>query len=101
MEEFMEADRAAQAMATMMGMARRVGRNYFKPAACWGAPVLLLLAIPLLWSGGWATAGRSLLSVLALVACPLGMYVMMRGMTGIQHGSDPRPPHGAKGRGDG
>jgi hypothetical protein len=27
MEEFMEADRAAQAMATMMGMARRVGNG--------------------------------------------------------------------------
>lgn len=92
---------AAGMACAMPPLGQRGWRNYLKPAACWGAPVLLLLAIPLLWSGGWATAGRSLLSVLALVACPLGMYVMMRGMTGIQHGSDPRPPHGAKGRGDG
>jgi hypothetical protein len=91
---------AAGMACAMPPLGQRGWRNYFKPAACWGAPVLLLLAIPLLWSGGWGTAGRSLLSVLAL-ACPLGMYFMMRGMTGIQHGSDPRPPHGAKGRGDG
>jgi hypothetical protein len=47
--------------------------------------VLLLLAIPLLWSGGWAAAGGSLLSVLAFLACPLGMYFMMRSMTSMQH----------------
>jgi hypothetical protein len=91
---------AAGMACAMPPLGQRGWRNYLKPAACWGAPVLLLLAIPLLWSGGWATAGGSLLSVLALVACPLGMYFMMRGMTGFQHGSDPRPPHGAKGRGD-
>src|SRR6266545_2520619 len=32
-------------------------RDALKRAACWGAPVLLLLAIPLIWSGGWAAAG--------------------------------------------
>jgi hypothetical protein len=74
--------------------------GYLKRAACWGAPVLLLLAIPLLWSGGWAATGGSLLSVLALVACPLGMYFMMRSMMGMQRGNEPRPPHGAKERGD-
>ncbi len=60
-----------------------------KRAACWGAPLLLLLAIPLVWSGGWAAAGGSLLSVLALLACPLGMYFMMRSMASMQrqHGS--------------
>jgi hypothetical protein len=57
-----------------------------KRAACWGAPLLMLLAIPLVWSGGWAAAGGSLLSVLALLACPLGMYFMMRAMTNM-----PRP----------
>jgi hypothetical protein len=56
-----------------------------KRAACWGAPVLLLLAMPLIWSGGWAAAGGSLLSVLALLACPLGMYFMMRSMGSMQH----------------
>jgi hypothetical protein len=63
-------------------------RDFLKRAACWGAPVLLLVAIPLLWSGGWAAAGGSLLSALAVLACPLGMYVMMRGMMNMQqHGS--------------
>ena len=60
-----------------------------KRAACWGTPVLMLLAIPLIWSGGWAAAGGSLLSVAALLACPLGMYFMMRGMIGMQHQHGP------------
>ena len=59
-----------------------------KRAACWGAPLLLLLAIPLFWAGGWAAAGGSLLSVLALLACPLGMYFMMRSMSGMQQSHD-------------
>lgn len=59
-------------------------RSRLKRAACWSAPLLLLLAIPLFWAGGWAAAGGSLLSVLALLACPLGMYFMMRSMSGMQ-----------------
>jgi hypothetical protein len=52
-----------------------------KRAACWGGPLLLLLAIPLVWSGNaLAAAGGSLLSVLAVLACPVGMYFMMRAM---------------------
>lgn len=64
---------------------RPAWRDLLKRAACWGAPVLLLLAIPLIWSGGWAATGGSLLSVLAVLACPLGMYFMMRGMGSMQH----------------
>ncbi len=58
-----------------------------KTWACWGAPVLLLLALLLMTSGGGAavTAG-SLLSVLALLACPIGMYLMMRGMGNMNQG---------------
>jgi hypothetical protein len=64
-------------------------RARLKRAACWGAPALLLLAMPLIWSGGWLAAGGSLLSVLALLACPLGMYFMMRSMAGMHqsHGA--------------
>ena len=58
---------------------------YLKRSACWGAPVLLLVALPLIWSGGWVATGGSLLSVLALLACPVGMYFMMRGMMSMQH----------------
>jgi hypothetical protein len=38
----------------------------------------------LIWSGGWAATGGSLLSLLALLACPLGMYFMMRAMSTMQ-----------------
>jgi len=65
--------------------AERGWSAYLKRAACWGAPVLLLVALPLIWSGGWAAAGGSLLSVLAVLACPVGMYFMMRGMMRMQH----------------
>jgi hypothetical protein len=69
-------------------------RSRLKRAACWGAPLLLLLAIPLFWAGGWAAAGGPLLSLLALLACPLGMYVMMRSMSGMQQSPD-APAHRA------
>ena len=65
--------------------AERGWSAYLKRAACWGAPVLLLVALPLIWSGGWVAAGGSLLSVLALLACPVGMYFMMRGMMSMRH----------------
>ncbi|MGH7267735.1 MAG: hypothetical protein ACREMB_23205 [Candidatus Rokuibacteriota bacterium] len=68
---------------------QRGWRYHVKRVVCWGAPVLLLLAIPLIWSGGWAATGGSLLSVVALLACPLGMYFMMRGMMGMQHQQGP------------
>lgn len=63
---------------------QRSWTDYLKRGACWGAPLLLILALPLIWTGGWAAAGGSLLSVLALLACPLGMYFMMRGMMNMQ-----------------
>lgn len=70
----------------------RAWKDYLKRGACWGAPLLLLLAVPLFWSGNAiAAAGGSLLSVLALLACPLGMYFMMRAMGGTNHGA----PHSA------
>ncbi|OGK82503.1 MAG: hypothetical protein A2X53_11895 [Candidatus Rokubacteria bacterium GWA2_70_23] len=49
-----------------------------KMAACCGAP---LLALVVLAGGGGALLGAAgaLLPLLALLACPLGMYFMMRG----------------------
>lgn len=68
---------------------QRTWRDYLKRGACWGAPLLLLLAVPLFWSGNAvAASGGSLLSVLALLACPLGMYFMMRGMGSMNHHSE-------------
>lgn len=67
------------AACAMSGDRTWTGR--LKRAACWGAPLLLLLAIPLFWSGNAvAAAGGSLLSVLAALACPIGMFFMMRAM---------------------
>jgi hypothetical protein len=104
-EQFAEGVRAAriEAVARREAMARREARapiacslpparqrtwqDTLKRGACWGAPLLLLLAIPLLWSGSAIGAsGGSLLSVLAVLACPLGMYFMMRAMGSMPHG---------------
>jgi hypothetical protein len=71
--------------------------EYLKRAVCWGAPVLLLLAIPLLWKGGWAAAGGSFLSVVALLACPIGMYFMMRSMMTMQTQPGTKEPDREKG----
>lgn len=50
--------------------------------------LLLFLAAPLFWRGGWSNVGfgsgtNVLVLVLLLIACPLGMYFMMRGMGGM------------------
>lgn len=51
-------------------------------ALCCAAPLLLLAAIPLLGLtlGSFAAMGSGLLSVVALLACPVGMFLMMRMM---------------------
>jgi hypothetical protein len=70
--------------------AQRTWKDYVKRGACWGAPLLLLLAVPLFWTGNAAAAtGGSILSVLAFLACPLGMYFMMRGIGGMGQGQEP------------
>src|SRR5712691_3443179 len=91
-EEFVSGVRAARIQAAARAetagsgcalavTGHRTWMDYLKQGACWGAPILLLLAIPLFWSGSAAAAtGGSVLSVLALLACPLGMFFMMRAM---------------------
>lgn len=70
--------------------AQRTWKDHLKQGACWGAPLLIILAIPLFWSGSAAAAtGGSVLSVLALLACPLGMFFMMRAMSNMGHGGQP------------
>jgi len=77
--------------SAMQPAAQRTWKDYVKRGACWGAPLLLLLAVPLFWTGNAAAAtGGSILSVLAFLACPLGMYFMMRGMGGMGQGQQPR-----------
>jgi hypothetical protein len=51
-----------------------------KMAACCGGMLLLLPALGLVNLGGVAAVGGSLLSLVAVLACPIGMYLMMRMM---------------------
>jgi hypothetical protein len=77
---------------------RRTWKDYLRQGACWGAPVLVLLAIPLFWTGNsLAIAGGSILNVLALVACPLAMLFMMRAMGSMSRGEQPCASDGADG----
>ena len=70
---------------------QRTWKDNVKRGACWAAPLLVVLAIPLFWSGNAAAAtGGSILSVVGLLACPLGMYFMMRAMGNMNHGGQPR-----------
>jgi len=67
--------------------AARTWRDSLKRSACWAAPLLLLLALPLFWTGSvWGAAGGSVLSVVAALACPIAMFVMMRAMMGSGQG---------------
>lgn len=58
-----------------------------KMGACCGGALLLFALIPLVAGSGGALAavGSSLLTLAALLACPLGMYFMMRGMQRMDH----------------
>ena len=90
----MQAAARAQPPATACALppaGQRTWKDYLKRGACWGAPLLVLLAIPLFWSGNAVVAtGGSILSVLGLLACPLGMYFMMRAMGSMNQGGQPR-----------
>lgn len=54
--------------------------GFLKMAACCGGMLLLLPALGLVSAGGLAAVAGSALSVAAVLACPIGMYFMMRGM---------------------
>lgn len=61
--------------------------SLLKMGACCGGALLLLVLIPLVAATGGtlAAVGSSILSIAALLACPLGMYFMMRGMQRMDH----------------
>jgi hypothetical protein len=61
---------------------KRTLKGMLMMAACCAAPLLLLAAIPFLGAtfGSLAAVGSGLLSVVALLACPVGMFLMMRMM---------------------
>lgn len=54
--------------------------GFLKMAACCGGMLLLVPALGLVSAGGLAAVAGSALSVAAVLACPLGMYFMMRMM---------------------
>lgn len=68
-----------------------------KLGACCGLPILALVFLA---GGGGALlgAGAAVLPVLALLACPLGMFFMMRGMRQNGSGGAPRGPDESSGR---
>ena len=76
--------------------------SLLKMGACCGGALLLFALIPLVagTGGAFAAVGSSVLTLAALLACPLGMYFMMRGMRRMDHrGEEPgagRPRAGAK-----
>jgi hypothetical protein len=83
---------AAQASGTAGGQAPQkqggIG-GFWKMAACGGGMLLLLPALGLVNLGGLAAVGGSLLSIAAVLACPIGMYFMMRGVMKREQGGSP------------
>lgn len=61
--------------------------SLLKMGACCGGALLLVALIPLVAATGGtlAAVGSSVLSIAALLACPLGMYFMMHGMQRMDH----------------
>ncbi|MGH7410613.1 MAG: DUF2933 domain-containing protein [Candidatus Methylomirabilis sp.] len=67
--------------------------SLLKLGACCAAPILALaILVPLLRGGttGLGALAGNLLYFAALLACPVGMYFMMRGMTKQGHGDHSR-----------
>lgn len=73
---------AVEAPAVAQEQKTRTIKGMLMMAICCAAPLLLLAAIPFLGAtfGSLAAVGSGLLSIVALLACPVGMYLMMRMM---------------------
>ncbi len=61
---------------------KRTLKGMFMMGICCAAPLLLLAAIPFLGLtlGSFAAVGSGFLSLVALLACPVGMFLMMHMM---------------------
>ena len=80
--EAVQVPSGAEGRAVAQGQRKGWLKGPLGMAICCGAPLLLLLAIPFLGSifGSLAALGTGLLSLVAVLACPVGMYLMMRMM---------------------
>ena len=65
-------------------------------ALCWGAPLLVVAFVLAGGTGALVGAAGSLLPVLALLACPLGMYFMMRSMSKMGDQGSPKDKDGSR-----
>lgn len=84
-----EADAQHSETATAGAPKRQDWKHYLKMGACCGAP---LLALVFLAGGGGAVLGAAgaFLPLLLLLACPLGMYFMMRSMSKTEQKGNPQ-----------
>src|SRR5262245_5603086 len=93
-DEFNQAVRSARIQAAAKAPAAAsdgaipgsVWRTRVARVVCWTVPTVALVAMALtLWNGiGWfGGAAVGVLPVLAALACPIGMYFMMRSMSGM------------------
>lgn len=105
-DEFTQGVRAARVQAAAVRMDGGCQRGSGGSAAsgwtarlrrllCWGGPALALVAMAFVLSGGGVllvSAASGVLPFLAALACPLGMYLMMRSMSKMdrQDGQEPR-----------
>lgn len=94
------ARRVTPATATPSAQKKGGTWSLLKMGACCGGGLLLLALIPLVagTGGAFAAVGSSVLTLAALLACPLGMYFMMRGMQRKDHRGE-QPGAGRPGTG--
>jgi len=79
-EIFSEKQVAVEVPSVAREQKTRTIKGMLMMVICCAAPLLLLAAIPFLGAtlGLLGAAGSGLLSMIALLACPVGMYLMMR-----------------------
>ncbi|MBI4013908.1 MAG: DUF2933 domain-containing protein [Candidatus Rokubacteria bacterium] len=90
---------AAPACAMGAGGAAAPGQRwkaYSGRALCWGAPLLVLVVLLVGGTGALTGAAGAILPTLAFLACPLGMYLMMRSMSKMGHQDDRADKGGQK-----
>ena len=72
---------------------QRTWKDQLRRHACWATPGLLLLVVACFIRSGSGLGATTtwLFSLLAVLACPLGMLFMVRGMIGLGRRRTPTP----------